>query len=84
MVYLKSFIAGIVAVLGVLFLCIVALIGWGVWISHRSYNEGSVGAVGYDIKSPWIGILILVVVALIFLAGFSWEFRRAMRPQRTR
>jgi uncharacterized membrane protein len=84
MVYLKSFLAGILALVSALLLCIAGLIGWALWMSHTSSNEGSVGAVGYDITSPWIGIPLLTVTALIFLAGFSWEFRRVRRSQRSR
>jgi heme/copper-type cytochrome/quinol oxidase subunit 2 len=82
MVYLKSFLVGVVALVSVLFLGIVGFIGWGVWISHRSSNQGSVGTVSYDVSSPWIGIPLLIVTGLIFLAGFSWEFRRATRANR--
>jgi uncharacterized membrane protein len=84
MVCLKSFIAGLVAVVAALFLCIVGLIGWALWMSHRYSNEGSVGAVGYDISRPWIGGPILMVAALIFFVGFGWELRRVKRSQRTR
>jgi hypothetical protein len=82
MVYLKSFLVGVVALVSVLFLGIVGFIGWGLSISHRSSNQGSVGAVSYDVSSPWIGIPLLIVTGLIFLAGFSWEFRRATRANR--
>lgn len=84
MVYLKSFLAGIAAIVIALFLCVVGLIGWALWRSHASANEGSVGAVGYDISSPWIGIPLLSVIALIFLVGFTWESRRVRRSQRSR
>ena len=82
MVYLKSFLVGVAALVLVLFLSIVGFIVWGLWISPRPSNQGSVGTVSYDVSSPWIGIPLLIVVALIFLAGFSWEFRRATRAKR--
>jgi hypothetical protein len=80
MVYLKSFLAGVVALVLVLFLCIVGFIGWGFWISHRSSNHGPGGTVSYDVSR--IGIPLLMVAGLIFLAGFYWEFRRATRDNR--
>lgn len=82
MVYLKSFLAGVAALLAVLLLTAVGFIVWGWWISHRAANEGGVGAVGYDVSSPWIGIPVLTVIGLIFSAGFYWEFRRAKRANR--
>jgi hypothetical protein len=80
MVYLKSFFAGVVALVLVLILCIVGFIGWGSWISATSSNQGSLGLVSYDVSR--IGIPLLIVAALIFLAGFYWEFRRATRGNR--
>ena len=74
MVYLKSFLVG--ALVSVLFLGIVGFITWGLWISHRSSNPGSVGTVFIHVR---IGIPLLIVTGLIFLAGFSWEFQRATR-----
>ena len=70
MVYLKSFLVGVLV--SVLFLGIVGFITWGLWISHRS----SAGTVFIHVS---IGIPLLIVTGLIFLAGFSWEFRRATR-----
>jgi hypothetical protein len=35
-----------------------------------------------NITSPGVGIPLLIVAGLIFLAGFSWEFRRATRANR--
>jgi cbb3-type cytochrome oxidase subunit 3 len=82
MVYLKSFLAGVGALVLVLFLCIVGFIGWGFWISHRSSNQVNEGVIAYDVGRPWIGIPLLIVAGLIFLAGFYWEFRRAKRADR--
>ena len=57
MVYLKSFIAGVLTLVSALLLCIAGLIGRALWLSHTSSNEGSVGAVGYDITSHRLGFL---------------------------
>lgn len=84
MVYFKSFLAGMAALLAVLLLAAVGFIGRGWWwTSHRSANGGGVGVVSYDVSSPWIGIPLLIVIGLIFLAGFYWEFRRAKRANRS-
>jgi hypothetical protein len=83
MVYLRSFLAGVVAVVSALLLCIAGLIGRTLWMNHTSSGEGPGGAVGYDITSPWIGIPLLTVTAMIFWAGFFWEFRRVRRSQRS-
>ena len=64
MVYLKSFLAGVVALVSVLFLGIVVFIGWGFWISHRSSNQVTDGVVAYDVSRPWIGIPLLIVAGL--------------------
>jgi hypothetical protein len=67
MVYLKSFLAGVLALVSALLLSIAGLLGWALWMSHTSSNEGSVGAVGYDISSPWVGIPRLTFTAFDFL-----------------
>jgi hypothetical protein len=79
MLYLKSFLVGVAALVSGLFLGVVGSIAWALWISPRSSTEG---VVAYDVTSPWIGIPLLIVAGLIFLAGFSWEFRRATRASR--
>jgi hypothetical protein len=79
MVYLKSSLVGVAALVSGLFLGVVGFIAWALWISPRSSTEG---VVAYDVTSPWIGIPLMVVAGLTFLAGFSWEFRRAKRANR--
>jgi uncharacterized iron-regulated membrane protein len=77
MVILKSILAGTATVVLV---AIVSLLVMGVylWI-HRPPDTGAdLGAVGWDpisLTKPatW------VVVVVIFLAGFFWEFLRATR-----
>jgi hypothetical protein len=81
MVYLKSFLTGVAALVAVVLLTALGFVGWGLWISQRSANDGSLPPVGYDISSPWIGIPLLIVTGLIFAAGFYWEFRRAKRAK---
>ena len=76
MVYLKSFLVGVLV--AVLFLGIVGFITWGLWISYRSSNQGSVGTVFIHVS---IGIPLLIATGLIFLTGFFWEFGRATRAK---
>lgn len=76
MVYVKSFLAGIVALVSVLFLAIIAFIGWGLWMRNQS---STVGPVSYDVTRSWIATPILIAAASVFLAGFTWQFRRSRR-----
>jgi hypothetical protein len=73
MVYLKSAIAGILAVATTALLIYVILTFVIILVAHKSANEG------FDLphwqvhtESPafWI------VVVIVFAAGFLWEFRR--------
>jgi len=78
MVYAKSFLVGVAAL--VLAVTIVLALAYGalaihVEISARS-GDGGVGAV----EGSWIPLWPLAAVALsIFAAGFYWNFRRARR-----
>lgn len=79
MIYLRSLLAGLVALVSVVLLGIIVLIGWAMWTTHWFSDHGSGETVSYDIARPWIGIPLVMVVLLSFLAGFCWEFRRARR-----
>jgi hypothetical protein len=78
MVYLKSFAAGIVAVvLAALLVLIAAVVYLNLFFKHAEDQ-----AIGWDPislvrSSPWLSVLAL----LVFLAGYFWELRRATRPQ---
>lgn len=81
MIYLKSFLAGIAALL---ISALLVPVGWilAQILFYMLYKpEGMFrGEVGWDVVSimrnsviPWLIILV------VFSAGFCWEFRRASR-----
>jgi hypothetical protein len=82
MVFLKSFVAGLVALAGyVALLCLVIWFGpilWLLWQMWRSGGEGDVGAVSYGFQSG-VGALLLIPGLLVFAAAFRWEWGRAAR-----
>lgn len=77
MVFLKSILAGLVAVLAVVLLTVVGFAAWDWWVAHRleQAQDGGIGA--YVVNTPWIPVPI--IAAVVFVAGFWWEFRRAKR-----
>jgi hypothetical protein len=78
MVLLKSILAGLVAVLAVVLLTVVGFAAWDWWVAHRleqAQGEGIGAIVG--VNTPWIPVPI--IAAVVFVAGFWWEFRRAKR-----
>lgn len=76
MIYLKSAIAGIVAVALAIAFMFMVIVMYGLIVLRPTGNE----AVGWDPISlvrwrVWgVGALVL-----IFLTGFVWEFRRCVR-----
>jgi hypothetical protein len=52
MVYLKSIVAGLIAVIGTLVLSVIGFIVWGLWMSQRYPNAAGASAVSYDIRAP--------------------------------
>jgi hypothetical protein len=86
MIYLKSVVAGIVAVFAAIVALIVVifltLLGATLYMSIKYPADNQV--VGWDPISlvkhaPWLGLLLGLLPLGIFLAGFFWEFRRASR-----
>ena len=73
MVYLKSLVAGTVAVVIAATLSPIVM---GIYF-YFVYSRGTDETIGWDptsfVKQP----LIWTMTALIFVAGFVWEFRRA-------
>jgi hypothetical protein len=73
MVFLKGLIAGTVAVA---LAAVLSPIVMGIYF-YVVYRPGANEAVGWDptsfVKQP----MIWTVTAVIFVAGFVWEFRRA-------
>jgi hypothetical protein len=74
MIYIKSLTAGIAAVLVAGILSILAL-GLYMYFASKSIGDGAIGwdPVSLNRPVPW------VFAALIFAAGFIWEFRRAVK-----
>ena len=74
MVYLKSVLAGIAVVV------VVAIASLFVIVAYLSivYRRAGSAAIGWDpisLAKPGTWLLFVIV---IFLAGFFWEFRRAI------
>lgn len=75
MIYVKSIVAGLVAVFSVSVLFFVVIVIYqSVWAS----KEQSAGLIAWDPISVIRPGPVLIVLAL-FVAGFVWEFRRASR-----
>jgi uncharacterized membrane protein len=77
MVLLKSILAGLVAVLAVVFLTALGFAAWDWWVADRLEQAQGGGIGAYVVNTPWIPVPI--IAALVFVAGFWWEFRRAKR-----
>jgi hypothetical protein len=73
MVYLKSLIAGSVAVVIAAALSPIVM---GIYF-YFVYSRGTDETTGWDPTSLVRQPLIWTVTAVIFMAGFVWEFRRA-------
>ncbi|MGA8150797.1 MAG: hypothetical protein WB952_07600 [Terriglobales bacterium] len=87
MIYLKSVVAGMIAVFAGIVALIVAvfltLFAATLYMSNKypTANETQIGwdPVSLVKQAPWVGVLLGLVPLGIFLAGFFWEFRRASR-----
>ena len=73
MVYLKSLVAGTV---GVLIAAALSPIVMGIYF-FLVYRSGTSETIGWDPTSLVKQPLIWTMAALVFMAGFAWEFRRA-------
>jgi hypothetical protein len=79
MIYLKSILAGIAAVLLLIVLFVLALFVIPLLLQFRT-GSGGIGAVSAGISDPVVLALAMLLV-LAFVGGFSWEFRRASRAK---
>ncbi|HEY6346296.1 MAG TPA: hypothetical protein VIY49_32810 [Bryobacteraceae bacterium] len=77
MVFLKSILAGLVGVLAVVLLTVLGFAAWGWWVAHRLEQAQGGGTGAYAVNTPWIPVPI--IAAVVFVAGFWWEFHRAKR-----
>ena len=75
MIYLKSIVAGLVAVFSVAVLLFVGIVSY-LWV--LASKEQGAGAIGWDPISVVRPAPLLIVMA-VFVAGFLWQFRRASR-----
>ncbi len=75
MIYLKSIMAGLVAVFSVVLLLFVGIVSY-LWV--LTSKEQGAGAIGWDPISVIRPGPVLIILA-VFVAGFLWEFRRASR-----
>ena len=75
MVYLKSILAGFVAVLAVVLLTVLGFAAWGWWWVAHGLEQAQGGGIGAYVNTRWIPVPI--IAAVVFVAGFWWEFRRA-------
>jgi hypothetical protein len=74
MIYFKSILAGLLAVLAAaIILVIVVVVGISIWSRSQSSDAGSVGWDPISLARPFTW---LVMVVGIFLVGFFWEFYR--------
>ena len=77
MVFLKSILAGLVAVLAVVLLMLLGFAAWDWWVVHRLEQAQGAGIGAYVVETPWIPVP--VIAAVVFGAGFWSKFRRAKR-----
>lgn len=77
MIYFKSALAGLLAVLAAaIVLPMLAILGIVIYSALHSSQEGSVG---WDPISLWVQrppLSIVAVAVVCFASGFFWEFRR--------
>jgi hypothetical protein len=74
MIYVKSILAGLAALVVSVILC-VAVFALSVYASSRGAGSGGIGAVTFT-----IGPIVFILAVLIFAAGFWWEFHRLTHP----
>jgi hypothetical protein len=81
MIYLKSVLAGILAVL-VLCVIVVAGLFLTVWFIPSIFMSASTGSGGIGAVSSGLPeLVLLLVLALAFAGAFYWQFRRGSRPR---
>lgn len=75
MIYLKSIMAGLVAVFSVAVLLFVCIMSYLLVLASKQHGEGSIGSDPISVVRP----SSLLIVMAVFVAGFLWQFRRAYR-----
>lgn len=72
-VYLKSAIAGVVAVFLCAMIVVLTALGAIIWMSRRAQGDT---VIGWDFVSFAKTPLAWAIFSLAFAAGFYWEYRR--------
>ncbi len=81
MIYVKSVLAGLAAVVGTI-ICIILAIVAIYWWRSVSVDSGDLGIHGFGGGSIRVAATVVCMVALlIFALGFRWEFRRLAHPK---
>jgi cytochrome c biogenesis protein CcdA len=75
MIWLKSFLAGVVAVLAAFIIMVLAVFVLPLFLTMSRTGSSSIGAVSAGISA----LAVLLGVPLVFAGGFYWEYRRASR-----
>ncbi len=84
MIYVKSSLAGLAAVVGTM-VCIILAIAAIYWWQSVSVSSGGIGfgvfARGSITVAATVVCIVTLVTLIIFTLGFRWEFRRLARPK---
>jgi uncharacterized BrkB/YihY/UPF0761 family membrane protein len=75
MIWLKSFLAGVGAVLAAFIILVLAVFVFPLFLTMSRAGSGGIGAVSAGVS----GLAVLLGVPLVFAGGFYWEYRRASR-----
>ena len=79
MIYVKSLLVGLLAVLGATFLLLVAAVA-GIVAYNAIHPPSGEEQIGWDpISLTRQNPIVWLIVALIFCAGFFWEYKRLAR-----
>ena len=76
MVFFKSILAGLVAALAIVLLTVLGFAAWDWWWVGHGLEQAQSGGIGaYVVNTSSIPVPLMA--AVVFVAGFWWEFRRA-------
>ncbi len=75
MILLKSFLAGVAAVLAAFVIMVLAAFVFPLLLMMFRTGSGGIGAVSAGISE----LALVLGVPLVFAGGFYWEYRRASR-----
>jgi hypothetical protein len=79
MIYVKSFLAGVAALIIAALIVVALFLGAPILESLTHRTEG---AVGFYVFGPWLHMWAVVICApFIFAAAFYWAFRRGKARQ---